>query len=80
MPIYDVECESCGKTFENVWAGVHEVTTCPCGAPMKRLLGPTSVSPDLEPYLDDNLGQRPIWIKSRQHRDRILKDRGLAIK
>ena len=38
------------------------------------------IIPDIEPYVDENVGQRPVWVKSRQHRTQLLKERGLAIK
>ena len=34
---------------------------------------------DIEPYLDENLEQNPIPVKSRQHRTQLLKEKGLAI-
>lgn len=47
----------------------------------KRDPGPKiHVIPDIQPYFDENLGQEPVLVKSRQHRKRLLKERGLGIK
>ena len=47
----------------------------------KRDLGPKiHIIPDIEPYLDENMGHEPVWVKSRRHKMRLLKERGLGIK
>ena len=38
------------------------------------------IIPDIQPYLDENMGHEPVLVKSRQHRNRLLKERGLGIK
>jgi hypothetical protein len=35
---------------------------------------------DIEPYWDDDMGQEPVYVKSRQHKMALLKERRLAIK
>lgn len=35
---------------------------------------------DIEPYLDENMGHEPIYVKSRRHKMALLKERGLGIK
>lgn len=35
---------------------------------------------DIEPYWDDNMGQNPVYVESRQHRKQLLKERGFGIK
>ena len=35
---------------------------------------------DLQEYWDDNLGQDPVLVKSRKHRNQLLKERGFGIK
>ena len=35
---------------------------------------------DIKPYLDEDMGQEPVYIKSRRHKMALLKERGLAIK
>jgi putative FmdB family regulatory protein len=79
MPIYDAECPKCGLR-ENVWGKVDEVLVCDCGRKMKRLLSPTRINPDITPYLEENISQSPVFIKSRRHRAQVLKENGLAIR
>jgi hypothetical protein len=43
---------------------------------MIRLISKANVNPDFE-YLEENMGQEPVWIKSRQHRKEELKKRNL---
>jgi len=38
------------------------------------------IIPDIEPYLDENMGQEPVYVKSRRHKMQLLKERGLGIK
>ena len=35
---------------------------------------------DIQPYLDENMGQDPVYVKSRRHKMALLKERGLSIK
>jgi len=80
MPLYDAECQTHGLQ-ENVWGGINEQLMCPdCKAPMKRLITATRVSPDWEPYLEENMGTEPVMIQSRQHYYQELKARGLQPK
>lgn len=78
MPIYDYKCSDCGL-IENVWAKIDEQELpCKCGLTMTRVISATRTNPDLQPYLDPNLGHEPVWVESRQHRKRLMKERGLA--
>lgn len=78
-PIYDFKCPDCG-VIPNVWAKMDEsYTKCPkCGILTQRLISPANVSPDMKPYLDPNLGHEPVYVESRQHRKRLMKERGLS--
>jgi len=79
MPLYDFRCDEHGE-FEDVWAKADESVQCgECSRYMTRLISAPYVSPDLEPYLEHNIGSDPIWIKSRQHRAEELYKRGLNI-
>ena len=44
MPIYEFECEECGKRFEELVAAGADAAVCPsCGSPeARRLLSPVS--------------------------------------
>ena len=80
MPLYDFRCDSkkCGKVVES-YAKMDETTKkCDCGAQMTRLIT-TRFTPisDLEPYLDPHIGKEPRWIKSRQHREKVMREEGV---
>lgn len=80
MPLYDWDCPTCGKV-ENVAAGMLErKKTCPvCASLMTRRFSfNVNISPDYEPYMDENLGPEPILVKSRQHRRELMRERGLV--
>lgn len=42
--------------------------------------GKVWIIPDIKPYWDDDMGQQPVYVKSRRHKMALLKERGLAIK
>jgi putative FmdB family regulatory protein len=83
MPLYDYDCQGCGEQ-KDVWAEIEEVAlSCPhCGYPMERLISPTSIIPDIEPYVDEHMNEpgstENVVVKSRRHKRQLLKDRGLV--
>jgi putative FmdB family regulatory protein len=80
MPLYDYECVNCG-TVDDVFAAVIDTTLpCPrCDDVMTRLFSfNVNVQPDLEPYVDDQMGHEPVYVKSKQHRKQLMKERGLV--
>ena len=78
MPLYDYECPLCGVQTD-VWAGIDETEKLHgCGNWMKRLISAPRISPDLEPYWDENMGQDPVYVKSKQHRKQLMGERGLV--
>jgi len=38
------------------------------------------IIPDIEPYLDENMGDKPMVVRSRRHKNQLLRERGLGIK
>ena len=77
MPIYDFRCPKCGEKTD-VWAGIDEDTKlCACGEVMTRLISPPRIAPDWAPYWEHNMGDKPVYIESRQHYYRELDKRGL---
>lgn len=74
--IYPFACDACGKSEEH-WMKVSEyrVPEC-CNKPMRRVFG-HGVVKDLEPYLDENLTDRPVWVKSKHHRRQLMKEHGV---
>ncbi len=80
MPFYDVKC-SCGHEEKDVQQGFDEYKDCiKCGKLMQRVLGNYSVIRDIEPYLDTNMGHDPVVVKSKKHRQQLMKERGLTEK
>jgi putative FmdB family regulatory protein len=79
MPLYNYECPNCG-VIEDVWAGIEEDNlNCPlCQGIMSRLISAPGVIPDIEPYIDYQMGQGGVPIGSRQQWKREMKDRGLV--
>lgn len=84
MPLYDMDCQTCGPVTD-VWARMdEEEMTCPtCGGIMRRVLSATRSNPDWEPYLDEHLvpshhNGPPTVVKSRQHRKELMKQLGLV--
>lgn len=81
MPIYDFEC-SCGNKDNDVYDSPAETERkCSvCRNRMRRLLPLIHISPDIEPYLDENLDSMPVYVGSRrQLRDELKKRRLVQI-
>lgn len=85
MPLYDCSCPKCGDIKEDIWAKVDEIhPSCPkCGAEMERLLSPTRIICDIQPYFDENLADpkkspHGQWVMSRQDKKSKLKEQGLV--
>lgn len=81
MPLYLYSCPLCGEV-DNVWAGVNEMRKVhdECGKTMKRLISPTRINPDIQPYIDTEMSWEGTHIRSRRHRDEVLKEKGLYAK
>ncbi len=46
-------------------------TEC-CGNKMRQRYGHNVIG-DVQPYLDPNLGDKPVWVQSKQHRKELMK-------
>lgn len=78
MPIYDYECPNCGIQ-RDIWAGIDETEKlCGCMLWMTRLISAPRINPDFQPYFDENLGHEGAWVQSRQHRKRLMGEKGLV--
>lgn len=77
MPNYDFRCESCQKQ-EEVFMRIadYKAPEC-CGKKMNQVLGNYSVVKDVDPYLDENIADKPVWVKSKQHRKQLMKEHGV---
>ena len=83
MPIHDYHCRSCGSTYEKlVFPG--DIVDCPvCGSTDFRLLmSIPAVKSDCGdnsyPYVEENIGPKPITLESPSHRRRVMKEHGLT--
>lgn len=83
MPIYEYECKKCGHNEERVYNvdKKPEYLDCPKCRIKRALVSiisvPQAMRPDWEPYWDENMGDKPVLVKSRQHRRELKKKRGL---
>ena len=78
MPLYDFKCQVCDNVEEHIAKVEETLKTCPCGGPMKRLITTNyHVYGDMQPYIDEHIGDRPIHIKNRQHRQQMMKECGV---
>ena len=79
MPLYDFQCDQCMRRLERL-AGIHEMTKiCECGEVMRRLITTRFYAQsDWEPYLDEHIGDKPMWVTSRRHRRQLMKRFGVA--
>ena len=79
-PTYDFQCDSCHKQEEVLMKlADYKPPEC-CGQKMKQVIGNYHVVPDLEPYLDENIGKEPTWVKSKKHRRQLMKENGVMEK
>jgi len=80
MPIYDFECTLCNKISEAIVpVDVNEIICpkCKTGDALKIFKG-TKFIP-FKPYVEYNLGEEPVEIKSKSHLEQELRKRGLVM-
>ena len=79
MPIYEYECSTCELIQERHFsiAEKPEVITCVCGAKAKSIISASANRREWDTYLDENLGDKPVMVESREHRKKLMKSRGL---
>lgn len=90
MPTYAWKCNACQCTCDTIMlirqVGLPESTpTCQeCGLEMRRdyrregvAIAESSRSKGIFPYVDHNLGDKPIEVQDQHHRRRLMKERGL---
>lgn len=77
MPVYEYQCEKCGKRQDKI-NRIEDHKNGPecCGAVMRQHFGSYHVIGDIQPYVDENIGDRPIVVKSRKHREKLMKQFG----
>jgi len=84
MPAYDYECPACGKVEERILPVARRLDPqmCPdCETRMAKLVTTSyNVVGDIEPYVDENLASEPVYVKSKQHRQTLMREHGVAEK
>lgn len=78
MPLYDYICPACGRQDFDIFARFEDVRACKCGSAMDRKLPTPNILPDIEPYLDTDMGHEPVYVSSRREKKRLLKERRLV--
>ena len=80
MPIYTYQCSKCGKEIEEVRKMKDHALEkpCECGGVFKQVMSWTYIAEDFEPYIDENLGPDPIYVKSKRHRRELMARAGLV--
>lgn len=79
MPIYEYQCLKCLKV-QDAYRKVAERENSPecCGQKTKKIISNYNVHPDFEPYIDHNLTDKPQWVKSKQHRKKLMQEHGVT--
>jgi putative FmdB family regulatory protein len=86
MPVFCYRCPHCGHIFEEFFHNREDGSVIPCascGLACKRLLGSGTkyaikVGHFFEPYMEEDLGQDPVLIKSPDHFKAECEKRGLG--
>ena len=78
MPIYEYKCAKCGK-IEDKFNPMAEHKNGPicCDEQMKQHFSSYYVIGDIEPYVDENIGDGHTVVKSRKHREKLMKEHGV---
>lgn len=80
MPLYEYACLSCERhtdAYRSV-AERNDAPACPCcGGRTRKVISLSRPIGDMAPYYDENL---EAFVKSRQHRKVLMKERGVSEK
>jgi putative FmdB family regulatory protein len=78
MPIYEYKCKKCGSTKDKFNRMVdHKKGPRCCGKVMGQHYGNYYVVGDIQPYLEENIGDKPVVVKSKKHREQLMKENGV---
>lgn len=80
MILYEYKCLKCDK-ITNKFRDIEDRDNCPqceCGGETKKIISKSKVHGDFMPYLDENIGDEPVWIESKQHRKKVMKENGVT--
>lgn len=77
MPLYDFRCEKCGKKSE-IFMRMAEYTRARCCEQEMQRVYSYAVVPDLKPYVDQNLSEKPVYVRSKKHRQELMRNAGVS--
>ena len=78
MPLYDYECKKCGKQEKDVFHKMNELGPVCCAEPMQKDLGTCNKKDWFRAHWNENLGDKPIYVESKDHYRKLCKERGLV--
>ena len=86
MPLYDFECQTCGRIHEHILpiseSEKKEIPCESCACRTVRIITQPARKNDCGdnsyPYWEHNLGSEPVLLENSGHRRAVLKERGLA--
>ena len=78
MPVYDYQCKKCQK-IEEKYNSINDRSNGPvcCGEVMKKYIGNYNIVPDIEPYVDYHIGDKPVFVRSKKHRRKLMDEYGV---
>lgn len=75
--LYTCRCIKCSheQDYYSIVEKRHVTPACEeCQGQTEKILSKYNVNPDLESYVDHNLGPNPIRVEGRKHRQRLMKE------
>jgi len=80
MPLYTYECEKCKTETDHIYsiAKCPEVIQCPiCLGVCRKIISINADRKEWHSYWDENLGDKPVLVESREHRRELMGKAGL---
>lgn len=80
MPIYTYECPACSHVTEKIFSVSDKPDNArceKCGHAAKSIISINADRREWNSYWDDNLGDNPVNVESREHRRELMKKAGL---
>ena len=82
MPIYEYECEheGCQAITEKIYSINEKPDFIQCSYCLnvaRSIIGSGANRKEWNSYIDDNLGDEPVLVESREHRRELMKKAGL---